>query len=276
LPCLLVAGISKIDLAQAQVSNAPIEQKTQADHTEPNRIQAPAVAEGKEKGSAKNQEHCDNPEANNGPDICAQWVAANAARKSAELAQSSLIWNVLSFFALLFTLLVTAWGSRAAVRAAKAAESSTLNQQKSSELQLRAYLRVVPLALDRVRALTPFEVTNDGQTPASAIETRLNWHWHEPPIDLPADFAFHDKPGWQGKSIASLSAGQSITFTFPAFLDELRAVNEGRRSVFIYGHVDYTDIFGTKRKTLFCYQVTAGDAPERNLLQMLDRHNELT
>jgi hypothetical protein len=83
-----------------------------------------AAAAKDAKSTKKDAERCENINTDNGPDICAQWVAANAARDGAKVSRETLYWNIAAFFAILFTLIATAWAAFAASAAAKAANLS--------------------------------------------------------------------------------------------------------------------------------------------------------
>jgi hypothetical protein len=157
---------------------------------------APRIA-----GGAQTGERCGRPDAVDGSELCAQWVAANAAREAAEIANRSLKWNVGAFLALLATLAATAWSAWAAMRAAQAADRSVQLSEAVAGAQLRAYLlpgtfTLTSLAKGRYRITVP--TRNSGQTPARNITLRIGHAvvacplpFPLPDIDLADPMNFH-------------------------------------------------------------------------------------
>src|SRR5687768_12649152 len=80
--------------------------------------------------------------------LCAQWDTADSARRSVDVAERQMYWGMAGFFALVVTLLASAWAARASTRAALAAERSVAISEEVSRLQLRAYLSVRPVEID--------------------------------------------------------------------------------------------------------------------------------
>lgn len=119
---------------------------------------------------------------------------------------------------------------------------------------------------------------NVGQTPAEDIRSKINW-WTEPRGDarLPLNFAFEDYPPLTQNtdkfvSVSALGRDKHRDAMAPIVQDvpNFQAVGLGNATVFLHGHIDYCDIFGKPRKTVFCFIYTP-DAGER--FPLCDRHN---
>jgi hypothetical protein len=118
----LAAAVALAD-AHAGVGDAAVANQAQQNQVRTNQNAANAAVRNL-PSSRKNADRCKNPDADNGPDICAQWAAANAAREANKINSTALMWTVAGFFAILLTLFATAWAAFAAGSAARAANRS--------------------------------------------------------------------------------------------------------------------------------------------------------
>ena len=66
---------------------------------------------------------------------------------------------------------------------------------------------------------------------------------------------------------------EHIPFTFLNDLDSIRRCRK-ERSVFIYGHIDYIDVFDKPQTTKFCYQYFPVEVGIGHSLVVYDEHNE--
>jgi len=112
-------------------------------------------------------DRCENTKADNGPEICAQWAAANAARNANEINRDALKWNIAGFFALLLTLLATAWAAWAAGSAARAANRSMKLFQSAEAGQL------VPKLVVNAYDVVTVSLENVGRTAVTIIHADI-------------------------------------------------------------------------------------------------------
>jgi hypothetical protein len=114
-------------------------------------------------------------------------------------------------------------------------------------------------ALPEIKNSIRYRIENSGQTPASDVTTITNW-WPEPGkgATLPRGFGFPDhkqiSSGFISKSDIGRdkhkdSAGEIEAKDIPTFKDAV----DGRTTLFLYGHVDYCDIFKVPRSTAYCF-----------------------
>ncbi|MGP8232361.1 MAG: hypothetical protein ACLQL2_06805 [Methylovirgula sp.] len=104
--------------------------------------------------------------------------------------------------------------------------------------------------------LTRFE--NNGQTPAFQVEGITNW-LPEPKANasLPKDFAFadHKRTGFVSKSDIGRDKHKDSAeeITDQKDIAMFKAAGDGQITMFLYGHVDYCDIFGEPHSVAFCF-----------------------
>ena len=134
-----IAGLALVGAAQAQVGGQPKASETKAQQAKPENW-SPPTTKWEQEGPQANAQRCDNPQRDNGPDICAQWVAANAARDAAKISEETLRWNIAAFFAILATLIATGWAAWAAGTASSAANASLDLFQKAEAGELAPFV----------------------------------------------------------------------------------------------------------------------------------------
>jgi hypothetical protein len=145
----------------------------------------------------------------------------------------------------------------------------------TEETQLKAYVGVVgiglqcgtcdqanwspgqPLLADKDAVLILSQ--NGGKTPAYDTVAGVGWYPTTHGGQLPADFAFPDhKRDPTMRSIDSRSEllpGQQMTHSEKFGADDVTDVWRARRKdidLFLYGHIDYRDVFGKCHTTPFC------------------------
>lgn len=150
---LMVAVAAALASAGAPVGSAAVANQPQANQPQANEGAA-RLAVGKLPSASKNTDRCQQPEEDNGPDLCAQWAAANAAREANRINRTALLWNIAGFFALLLTLIATAWAAWAASTAARAAQGSVEQFQSAEAGSLVPKLEV--LGQDRAQKCGPY------------------------------------------------------------------------------------------------------------------------
>jgi hypothetical protein len=131
--------------------------------------------------------------------------------------------------------------------------------EKTAEQQLRAYVMTKSFAFEDDGLSGPeiaVTVENVGETPAIRVRAHLNWQWYpDPNAVLPADFAYPDYNSEKGGSIINLGRGIPSVFKFPIEREKYEAARRGQIALFIYGHVDYADIFKNLQSTEFCFRM---------------------
>jgi hypothetical protein len=135
--------------------------------------------------------------------------------------------------------------------------------ERTSERQLRAYLSGKPV---RVFAFSPSivaeiesTVTNHGQTPASQVH--ISGLVEILPYPLPNDHQFPFLPVAKSTSVVHPGGtiqGHSVASHLFAEDEIARAVNGKEVRFYIFGKIDYVDIFGQNRWTRFCSSILGG------------------
>jgi hypothetical protein len=117
-----------------------------------------------------------------------------------------------------------------------------------------------------------------GPLPARRVTAHLNRKWVPYGQKLPKDFSYPDFGEVGPSSIAVLSPGKSKTFTFPIDPREIEQVRNKETALFLYGHIDYVDVFGEPRTSQFNYQyvpIIGDDGKDRgHSLLMQPDHND--
>jgi hypothetical protein len=95
------------------------------------------------------------------------------------------------------------------------------------------------------------EFENEGQTPAYDLRSRLKVKVGS--FLLPSDFDFSE-----GTLLRDAAVGPHARFTpsinsnEPVSEEELQSIGKGEKAVYVYGRIDYEDIFRTGHWTEFC------------------------
>jgi len=145
-------------------------------------------------------------------------------------------------------------------------------QRDTEERQLRAYVVLTDfgvfciecgdtvlhdVALLGIKNSIRYRIENNGQTPASKVTSVTSW-WPVAGSDakLPANFGFPDHP-IEGR-ISQSDIGRDKTKDTASGIDDadigtFKAAGDRRSTLFIYGHVDYCDVFGHPHTTAYCF-----------------------
>ena len=153
------------------------------------------------------------------------------------------------------------------------------NIRDNSQRQLRAYVAVgEPHFGTRDPVSVQISGENNGQTPARRVTAHLNRKWVPYGQKLPKDFSYPDFGEVGPSSVAVLGPGKSKTFTFPFDPKEIEQVRNKETALFLYGHIDYIDVFGEPRTSQFNYQyvpIIGDDGKDRgHSLLMQPDHND--
>lgn len=151
----------------------------------------------------------------------------------------------------------------------------------SEERQLRAYILVTDFGVvcppcgDTTLNLPKFpgglnsalmmRIQNSGETPASHIKPTFSW-WpvHRPGTHLPAGFKFPDLGATDSQHLNSSSElgkdehGDAIGPLTRGGIATLQDAASDGDTVFLYGHVDYCDVFGHPHSTAYCFEYERG------------------
>jgi hypothetical protein len=178
---------------------------------------------------------------------------------------------VASFTGLLFLTTVLLW---------LATERTTLHAQRHSERELRAYIALDSIEMERPSKTLPkkpvapkpgsntlnnvlfLQFSNGGQTPAYDVYCHINWQPVPFGHRLADDYPFKDhETTAQGnlqpvisRDVINRDKGGIRRIPVPAAL--VVSMRKKQEFVYFYGHIDYVDIFGKPHKTNFCYLCT--------------------
>jgi hypothetical protein len=118
---------------------------------------------------------------------------------------------------------------------------------------------------------------NVGQTAASNITFRINWQ-DVPGLNaqLPEEFKFPDSlqpPSanlFRSASELGRDKHRDGSGSIDHDIQRFQSADKGVSTLFVYGHVDYCDVFGKPRKTAFCFIYKSGAGEH---LPLCYRHN---
>lgn len=134
------------------------------------------------------------------------------------------------------------------------AKKGNKNLRASVELSHRAWVVcriVVPESMPIASGKTIVtEIENTGGSPAMDVVLRYGWMC-TPNADVPDRFPESDSDIIE--PVGVLGNGHRVmTRTHIPQLDNPQEFIAGRRLLLVYGQIDYTDIFGEPRRTIYC------------------------
>lgn len=192
-------------------------------------------------------------------DLCAQWKAADAAAEAASYA-APLYWlSVLGAVIGFLTAVFAGGAAWFAKRAADAARAQLAHTEYSTERQLRAYVGATGLHMTGVAPgsspVFHYTLKNTGQTPARGIRIRLAFR-AAASRDVPIHFPFGMPPqkfdlgaGSETEQSARWHDGANV---MPTLTDnDFKAFVNGDWTFTFAGYVQYRDVFGKTRRTIF-------------------------
>lgn len=205
-----------------------------------------ACAEAEESGH-------DDPDYREKRDLCAQYLSAAAARRTADLAMAQNVIGVVGLVAIVITLIFNIRATNASTTAARAAEISA----RATHNAERAWLFVQTCNATKVfNAGQPlgfaFKMAwlNSGNTPALDVEI---WSHHKllqpgetfPAVEKKAEASLEDvTPGAIGPKVP-FSTGAINRFVS---MDDMRKAADDQLRVFLWAHVEYRTVFDVESK----------------------------
>lgn len=239
----------------AELPNPPQENAKESKHTndennKPAQLQPTPPAKNVKAPSIINGYEEHSPEYYSKNDLSAQQRMADATDVLVNLTERQIIITGIEAALLISTLFFTAIATKAASRAAKAADDAVEITERTNRQQLRAYVGVVRVEI----SWEPSEISvtvimkNVGQTPARKMTA---WHaWGA------GENIIYDDAGEKSRAGPSrdIFPGVDLIIPFPinfASDDIKKAVWDGRSPLHIWGGIVYFDIFGTRCETRF-------------------------
>lgn len=185
------------------------------------------------------------------------------------------------------TLVVAVAALGASCAAAIFAWKSVATARDTEERQLRAYLVVTDFVAicgecgDALVAGHPpnyvgGRMLNSGETPADQVSGRMGWvGWvaDNGKDQLPADFDFSYNQPTGLVSAADIGRDQGKEFHGEITAGDVplfRMAASGHSTLYVYGRIDYCDIFRKPRSTAFCFIYKPGVGES---LPVCDRYN---
>jgi hypothetical protein len=146
----------------------------------------------------------------------------------------------------------------------------------TEQRSLRAYVGAGSVSVGNNPPQVGIAVENYGQTPA--IEVKIFDSWHDMPKgkNLPPDFTFPDKGECdESPSMTVIYPKAAPVFSVAASAQCASALAaiargvSGQTTLYLYGHIDYLDVFREKHMTTYCLSWASGTSA------YCDRHNEI-
>ncbi len=187
-------------------------------------------------------------------------------------------WVVRLTFALVLVGAAQVW---VYVEQAKLMREALEQSKRSTEKSQRAYLSINYKADSGFREDNKFYLVlkNTGETPAHSISIRFNWKLYEGgEVPFSQNEKFKDLPVTRD-GIVDLGPGEEIPVAFrfdrnknTPIDDYLRRCMRNELTIYYYGFFSYRDVFGKKRKTVFCFEQSSEGRSE---ISPASRHNKI-
>ncbi|MEQ9663673.1 MAG: hypothetical protein RLN87_14125 [Parasphingopyxis sp.] len=202
------------------------------------------------------QPNCQNPQSREDADLCAQWAAVEQVTEANRLSSRAL---QLSVGALIFTVIGTGllvW---------------TLDEtRQTARRELRAYVSTRPYALESLSVgqhpIFHILQKNGGQTPAydsflygwTFYYSTANLPLLELPVRQPLD---PDSAQIERSTLHAQESPMAGVITSHAALtqEQFDGIMAGELILYVAGIIEYTDTFGRKQSTEFCYSAGGGE-----------------
>jgi len=251
-------------------------EKPEAKGGKPDKSPAPTAAQQGGKRAPKGDPLTAKAEYYIREDLKAQRRMAIATEKLIKFTQTQTSLVRLEIWLLAGTLLATAIAAGAAALAARAANKAVNVSSTTAEAQLRAYVGVVQHVLEKNNTILTMVFKNGGQTPANNVGSHVNWLWYPSGEVIPDGFAYPDynleTALTAGRTF--IIPGETVPITFGVDGERFAEAAEGKVNLFLYGHIDYSDVFGESRATTFCYRVIPSPTGGGGTLIGWREHNE--
>ena len=205
------------------------------------------------------QPFCLNPDTNDDADLCAQWAAVDQVAEANRLSGLNLRLAVLSLWATVIGTALLLW--------------TLVETRATARRELRAYLFVAHAEIgigikphNAGKVVSAVAVTNSGSTPARQVS-----HWSgvayelfavQEGMQLPAEFekAYRTTIPPSGQIIATRMIEQDLSET------QIEAIKAGDAAIFVFGVIEYLDVFDRARRTEYRLQFTGNWPPPENVL----------
>jgi hypothetical protein len=175
-------------------------------------------------------------------------------------------------------------------------------QWQTAQMEMRAYLFVTNIEI-AVPSLNPayvpqphlvhdqivVHVKNAGKTPAYNVAVTVVGLPRQAGSLLPNNFGYPDVGSTTPDFlVATTVIGPDTSHSFPtapgpAMAQDMPAVRNAELWLYVYGHIDYNDVFykvrflkSPKRRTEFCWLYVQGPTPDQYTFQTYKEHNEAT
>ena len=222
---------------------------------------------------------CDQAKSHDEADLCEQRRMAKAAERTVDLNWLQVIVGTAGFVGLLWNLYYVRQSTKAAINAATAAQGSVAITADTAKRQLRAYVSNVATTLEGFafgqQPKTAVTVQNDGQTPAHGLTVKLALAiMTEPATDFEVNVV-----GPLSKSHLAPGAQITPSHKLGVHLDQLNieAVRAGTKTLYVFGEIDYLDIFNEAHKTRFRFLLKPENAGYTNpVVSVCPEGNEAT
>ncbi|MBI1866714.1 MAG: hypothetical protein HYS06_00150 [Methylocystis sp.] len=197
-------------------------------------------------------------------------------------------------------VLVAALAALASAAAAGASGWQAWIAADAERRQLRAYVGVESLKIECLSCsdekyapslptagsiykdtITVF-VRNSGSTPARSVKIRVNWTSTPWGVGLPENFEFRDPDAIKVPGLSDLTSSGVVhpntSYENRSGITDARAFISARNKqsiMFLYGHIDYVDIFDKPQTTIFCY-IYEPWAEDSRIFEPCPKHNDAT
>lgn len=144
---------------------------------------------------------------------------------------------------------------RLADAAVKSAQSSE-DALKLTKTQLRAYVALVPPDVFNVvaqgNAVTIYaQFTNNGQTPARAVERSVGLSTQAPSEDFKEAIT---EPGKLDINPGALTPVVERSLPNSLTAEEVESVKDGNSKIYVFGTIKFQDAFGDRQEIGFCFE----------------------
>ena len=265
---VLAAGIGAAVFAEHMAGRDPLRCKERGHPTQA-AGNSPRTASGTVEAVYQAPD-CSIPKTDKEDDLCQQRRMAHAAEESACIARWQYWVSLFGLGGLLGTIVYSARSARAAAEAAEAATQSSIAlvsteranlriiiKSQNIEQSIRWILSDPTLNLGAGAGLSiNYAFKNYGRTPAFIKEitgeiVRSGEGLPPRPRYAPSGlYAPFEGALAADESTNGISAGQDALLT----ADDVKAVDEGHRSIWFYGRVVYDDVFRTQHEYRFLYR----------------------
>jgi hypothetical protein len=241
-------------------------------------VEGTAQVDGRQPVAKTRQMSHDEQGAGDVESRVAAGMQASVENDRAKHERKVLFWTKVAGIGVVVYTLVTAFILAASVYSAWTARDTEIQQ-------LRAYVAIsngASVLVDEQKI--EFPVDNFGQTPAKDARMSGQWEFTRFEEDLAADFKFPDRPQCD---LAASVLGQNIAFGIitilpknsvkalhyhcPGTWSNLQRAVQRELNAFLYGRIDYFDVFSKRRTSNFCLLWI----PSQQAAFHCSRHNEL-